>query len=149
MDLEHRRLSFLLLYFADYVGMCNTLARPNVDHYRVQERMVFSSTRDHPYINPLTCSQTILFRFIGFYFTMHPLVSLVSLIIVPASKRIVFTAGIELLWNVFFGAFLGVFIPWIMNVEFMQEIVKNVTVSVMEDMFDAPVLNGSSGGDEL
>lgn len=72
-------------------------------------------------------------------------------ILVPAQKRIVFEAGVQLAWDVFFGAFLHVLVPWAVEREFVQEFLRNMTE--IEGGGNGTVVSGARvnevGGNEL
>ena len=53
--------------------------------------------------------------------------SLISFIIVPAHQRIVFLAGVDLVFTAFFGLFIRAFLPWVESTEFVQMMVANMT----------------------
>ncbi|KAI6841504.1 hypothetical protein KC332_g2207 [Hortaea werneckii] len=61
------------------------------------------------------------------WFSIAPIVSLIGLAIIPVQHRLPFEQGINFCWAVFFGSFLGAFVPWLMNKEFMQDIMANAT----------------------
>ena len=73
--------------------------------------------------------QPIAFELLQYFISLAPLVSLLAFVTIPAYKRIVFEEGVTLLWTVFFGAYLGVLVLWLLTFEAVQEIVRNVTMS--------------------
>ena len=56
-------------------------------------------------------------------FGSRPLASLVALIIIPAHKRIVFVAGIDLAFWTFIGFFVNFVFSWFATTEFARSIV--------------------------
>ena len=60
-------------------------------------------------------------------FSISPLVSFVSFALVPVQHRLPFAAGMDLAVAVFLAAFMNVFVPWLMNKDMMQDIMRNVT----------------------
>ncbi|KAI7601444.1 hypothetical protein KC343_g6768 [Hortaea werneckii] len=58
---------------------------------------------------------------------ISPIVSLIGLAIIPVQHRLPFEQGINFCWAIFFGSFLGTFVPWLMSKEFMQDIMSNAT----------------------
>ncbi|RMY71139.1 hypothetical protein D0863_05334 [Hortaea werneckii] len=68
-----------------------------------------------------------LFEVVVHWFTIAPIVSLIGLAIIPVQHRLPFEQGINFCWAVFFGSFLGTFVPWLMSKEFMQDIMANAT----------------------
>lgn len=79
---------------------------------------------------------------------MSPFATLIAFILIPAHKRIVFEAGVDLAWKVFWGAFLHVVVPWAMEKEFVQEFLRNVTETDPGVNTTVKVLN-VTGSDEL
>ncbi|KAI7202267.1 hypothetical protein KC316_g9034 [Hortaea werneckii] len=61
------------------------------------------------------------------WFSIASIVSLIGLVIIPVQHRLPFEQGINFCWAVFFGSFLGTFVPWLMSKEFMQDIMANAT----------------------
>ena len=61
---------------------------------------------------------------IGHLFTPETLASLIGFIIIPAYKRIVFIAAVDLLFVVFIYGLLGAMIPWLMTFEVVREGIK-------------------------
>jgi hypothetical protein len=59
-------------------------------------------------------------------FGSRPPASLVALSIIPAHKRIVFVAGIDLTFWTFIGFFVNLVIPWFATTEFARNIVGNM-----------------------
>lgn len=70
-------------------------------------------------------------------FGSRPLASLVALSIIPAHKRIVFVAGIDLAFWTFIGFFVNLVIPWFATTEFARSIVGNVTEGMRNGTFNA------------
>ena len=70
-------------------------------------------------------------EFISYFLSPLPLLSLVSFMIVPAPKRIVFEVGAGLVWSTTFGAFLKVFFPWLINLEVVREGMRNAKEAPM------------------
>lgn len=84
------------------------------------------------------------------FFGIAPLVTLVGFILVPAHKRIVFEEGVDLAWQLFFGAFLSVMMPWAMEKEFAQEFARSVTDSMIKgEKSNVTTLAVGLDGDEL
>ena len=73
--------------------------------------------------------------------------TLIGFLIVPAYKRIVFEAGMDLLWNAFFGAFLRIIIPWFMSIEGMRDAMINGILA--EQNASLATMNGSFVEHEL
>ena len=71
--------------------------------------------------------QATLFETVIHWFSISPIVSLIGLAIIPVQHRLPFEQGINFCWAVFFGSFLGTFVPWLMSKEFMQAIMANAT----------------------
>ncbi|KAI7549663.1 hypothetical protein KC331_g3664 [Hortaea werneckii] len=68
-----------------------------------------------------------LLQMVIHWFSIAPIVSLIGLAIIPVQHRLPFEQGINFCWAVFFGSFLGTFVPWLMSKEFMQDIMANAT----------------------
>ncbi|KAI6836886.1 hypothetical protein KC340_g14170 [Hortaea werneckii] len=68
-----------------------------------------------------------VFEVVVHWFTIAPIFSLIGLAIIPVQHRLPFEQGINFCWAVFFGSFLGTFVPWLMSKEFMQDIMANAT----------------------
>jgi len=63
-------------------------------------------------------------------FGSRPLASLVAFIVIPAHKRIVFVAGIDLAFWTFIGLFFNLVIPWFATTGFARDIVGNMTQAI-------------------
>ena len=73
--------------------------------------------------------QDVLHILLGHFFSPEPLVSLVSLVIVPVQHRLPFKASVDLVVRLFVCASLHIFIPWVLSKEMVQEIFRNATES--------------------
>lgn len=71
-------------------------------------------------------------------FGSRPLALLVALIIIPAHKRIVFVAGIDLTLWTFIGCFVNLVIPWFATTELAQMIVGNMTEAARNMTLSGP-----------
>ncbi|KAI0965634.1 hypothetical protein F4678DRAFT_452059 [Xylaria arbuscula] len=60
-------------------------------------------------------------------FSVAPFATIASFILIPASKRLPFISGVSLLWNTFLFALLYRLLPWIVQLEPMQEGLRNMT----------------------
>lgn len=58
---------------------------------------------------------------------LSPLTSLIAFVVVPAHQRIVFMAGIDLLWSTLVGTVLGLLVPWLEGLESIQRIFQEAT----------------------
>ena len=70
-------------------------------------------------------------------FGSRPLASLVALSIIPAHKRIVFVAGIDLAFWTFIGFFVNLIISWFATTEFARSIVGNMTEGMRNGTLNA------------
>jgi hypothetical protein len=70
-------------------------------------------------------------------FGSRPLASLVVLSIIPAHKRIIFVAGIDLAFWTFIGFFVNLVIPWFATTEFARSIVGNMTEGIRNGTLNA------------
>ncbi|KAI6819383.1 hypothetical protein KC332_g3650 [Hortaea werneckii] len=68
-----------------------------------------------------------LFETVIHWFSISPIFSLIGLTIIPVQHRLPFEQGINFCWAIFFGSFLGTFVPWLMSKQFMQDIMANAT----------------------
>ncbi|KAE9373950.1 hypothetical protein N431DRAFT_439043 [Stipitochalara longipes BDJ] len=70
-------------------------------------------------------------------FGSRPLASLVALSIIPAHKRIVFVAGMDLAFWTFIGFFVNLVIPWFATTEFARDVVGNMTEGLRNGTLNA------------
>ncbi|KAK4499830.1 hypothetical protein PRZ48_008016 [Zasmidium cellare] len=63
----------------------------------------------------------------GSFIGIAPLSDFVAFLVIPAHQRIVFEAGTQAVWEVFCSAFVGLFLPWLADTEFVGMIVGNIT----------------------
>ncbi|KAI0129949.1 hypothetical protein BJ170DRAFT_681430 [Xylariales sp. AK1849] len=61
------------------------------------------------------------------FLSIGPLASLVGFVVIPASKRVVFRAGVDFLESVFISAFLRLTVPWAVRTQLVQSILLNAT----------------------
>lgn len=85
-------------------------------------------------------SQELLLIWALSLFGCRPLASLVALTIIPAHKRTVFVAGIDLAFWTFIGFFANLVIPWFVNLE----VVRGALGSTIEGMRNG-TFNGHPG----
>jgi hypothetical protein len=78
-------------------------------------------------IRHLTRKQHLIFNFIAAYFSTTPLAVLMSFVLVPAHKRIVFVTGAELVWELFYGILVRAFAVRVIKTDFAQRYMRNVT----------------------
>lgn len=92
---------------------------------------------------------SLAFRF--FFNLMSPmhLVTLISFILLPAQKRLVFEAGVGVAFSIFFGAFLHVIVPWAMSKQLVQDIMRNATEAEMMGSGNETLAREVNGTDEL
>ena len=76
------------------------------------------------------------------FFGSRPLASLVALSIIPAHKRIVFVAGIDLTFWTFIGFFVNLVIPWFANTELIRTVIGNMTEGLRNGTLTAPPMFG-------
>lgn len=63
----------------------------------------------------------------GSFIGIAPLSDFVAFLVIPAHQRIVFEAGTQAVWEVFCSAFVGLFLPWLADTEFVSMMVANIT----------------------
>ncbi|KAF4624202.1 hypothetical protein G7Y89_g13969 [Cudoniella acicularis] len=65
------------------------------------------------------------------FISIRPFASLIGFIVVPVTKRIVFTVGIDTVEAVFVSSFLRLIVPLALRTEFIQHAMGNVTEGIM------------------
>jgi hypothetical protein len=78
-------------------------------------------------IRHLTRPQHLIFNFVAAYLSTTPLAVLMSFVLVPAHKRIVFVTGAELVWELFYGILVRTFAVRMIKTDFAQRYMRNVT----------------------
>lgn len=68
----------------------------------------------------ILCLQAMVYTFFSSFFSTVPLASLISFVIVPARKRVVFEAGVGAAEAIFLSAFIRLAIPWAMSTNAVQ-----------------------------
>jgi len=69
----------------------------------------------------------LVFNFLGAYFSIAPLATLMAFILIPAHKRIVFMAGFDVVVTLFVQTSVRMFTTWAIKTDFLQATFKNMT----------------------
>ncbi|CAO2655701.1 Nn.00g045040.m01.CDS01 [Neocucurbitaria sp. VM-36] len=69
----------------------------------------------------------IIINFIGYFVTIVPLATLVSFMIIPAHKQIVFVTGAVLVTKIFITTVARVFATWAVKTDYAQILMRNMT----------------------
>jgi len=63
----------------------------------------------------------------GAYISPEPFITLVSFVVVPAHRQIVFLAGADVVIIIFFNTLLRAFATWAIKTDFVQMAMQNIT----------------------
>jgi hypothetical protein len=70
--------------------------------------------------------------FFNSFIGITPLTSLIGLVIVPAPKRLVFEAGVDMIEGTFVCAFYCLVVPWMLSTWLVQGLLSIVTESMIK-----------------
>jgi hypothetical protein len=84
-----------------------------------------------PFPQPANEPQGIILSILTSFLSIRPLASLISFIVIPAPRRIVFAGIVNAAETAFFGLFYRTVIPWVVKTEFAQMIISNVTEGIV------------------
>ena len=79
-------------------------------------------------------SQFVATSYAGSFLSITPFAELISLIVLPAYKQMVFVAGMHMLFGIFFTAVARVVSTWAVQTEFAQAMLRNATESIKEEI---------------
>ncbi|CZT20678.1 uncharacterized protein RCC_06536 [Ramularia collo-cygni] len=86
-----------------------------------------SEIGERPVTRDEQCERELGFRYLISFLDIQPLASLGALVVVPAHKRVVFIAGMDLLASTSWGLFAKRITPWLLTTGFVKDVVGNMS----------------------